>query len=410
VIGGFYHRKINIYQNSGGVHRCPNQSKELLKNPTFTESPVLGAATPGLITVEGEVTRVSAKGEKGPEFGPSDYKHIGRIVVTLSETGAISFDETCRLLKIHSHGVAKRLLDKCVKFGILMQGREGCYMPMPHLTGCFADPYCRRLAEHREVKRRIAHYVAWEMPLRIAGYRISGVATLPPGVPGLMVDPGTLAHAVVTAIIDKAGAGHSFPNLFTNNIHSAMVAANDFREVRMPPGRLDPAYGAILGCAAQRGILQEFPDGCATVLSTKGITAHIGIGIADESQRGIKRALCEKGLTGTLIIVTDHHKVFPTFSIFEDAEDPLRRRVEQEAYVVTDQLPLDTDAEKPEGATTGDEDSHEDITEDYAAALQYLTDNYYSSQPEENRLTVLDAEGKPLQPQDIPNYLKQLQR
>jgi len=102
--------------------------------------------------------------------------------------------------------------------------------------------------------------------------------------------------------------------------------------------------------------------------------------------------------------------VFPTFSIFEGAEDPLRRRVEQEAYVVIDQLPLDTDAEKLECATAGDEDSHEDITEDYAAALQYLTDNYYSSQPEENRLTVLDAEGKPLQPQDIPNYLKQLQR
>lgn len=345
--------------------------------------------------IQGEVTAMRRVFEATERFKEEQYKHLGRITEVLCRARIVSLDMITQALPVTKRTV-KGLLDECVQANILLRVGDDGYMLTPHITGYFSDAYRRKTAEHCDARHRVASYVAWRMPLWIAGTRVEGVANLPEPVPGLVLDAGSSTHAVMRAMIDEAPAGHEFPNLFTINLHAAMAAVNECPAVRTPSGRLDSNHAAVLGTEAEEDILQEFPEGCATLVGTSGITPKIGLGSADINQLGTKRALCKKGLTGALIILSDHHKVFPTFSVFENTHSELRQRIEQEAHVVIDTLP------------EGEEEGHEHIRGNYAATLGYLAENYCNCRARENRLTVLDEQGNPLGPKAILDYLSEV--
>ena len=329
-------------------------------------------------------------------FTETQYTHLGKVTNAVRDTRVLSAREISEVLFIGTGKPLRDFLDKCVNRRILVKLTGDRYMQAPHITGYLGEDYWRRVADHREEKLRIADYVAWHMPLWIAGTQITGVATLPPAMPGLLVDAGSSTQAVVRRVIDGAAQDGALPKLYTISLHAAVVALHKMSEVYVPAGRISKQYAAILGESAIAEIEENCPAGCVTVLSTSGITPRTGLGVADENQRATKRVLCEKGLSGTLIILTDHHKLAPAFSIFGRADTELRRSVESAAYMVIDQLPEDA----AHRATQ--------VREPYAKMLGYLFNKYANSNPDQHRLSLLDHQGNPLSYEQTEQYLDEL--
>ncbi len=350
----------------------------------------------GCITLQSEVTGVPRRKRQPSGFTEAQYAHLGKIVDAMRDARVLSAREISDVLPIGTGKPLRDFVNECVTRGILVKLTADRYMQAPHITGYLGEDYRRRVANHREEKQRIANYVAWQMKVWVAGTEVKGIANLPTAMPGLLVDAGSSAQAVVRKMIDGAPQDGALPKLYTINLHAAVIALDKIAEVYVPSGRISKQYAAILGESAIADLEEDCPDGCATVLATSGITPRTTLGVADDSQRATKRLLCEKGLSGALIIVTDHHKLAAAFSIFGRADADLRRSVESAAYMVIDQLPEDA----AHRATR--------VREPYAKMLGYLFNKYASSDPDEHRLSLLDQQGNPLSYEQIEQYLQAL--
>lgn len=330
----------------------------------------------------------------------ADRERIGHMICELSDKRVLDRDGIKRATGYDNEGSLDKFLRWCLDNEIIVEVGDA-YTLYPHVSGLFGPFYGKRIAKNRDVKERVAEYVVQTMDFVCGASAYVGLAGLLQSgqAHSLMLDAGTSTQAVVRClkerVLDSGATREARPQVYSVNLHSAMTLAASPVELRIPQGRIDPRFAALVGDEAAADVRASFPKSGTALLAASAINARDGLTTEDDAEIPVKREIVAKLPDVTLIVVTDHSKVGPIGnSLFADlpqTHKDLRDRFEKHAYVVIDELPP---------GTKGPLKKH------YREALAYLIKHFHSPDPNENRLKMIDTIGTEIAAPDIPARVK----